>query len=222
MSILSNASLDIHLAAFMFACVLVFTLIFEDITQRIESALGEQVVFLQMLSKVYREMMILGFISLSVVLINDFELIHDHNALIHFEFAHLLAFFWAMVYVLNSMISVFRLRMTRKDWSVCAHLKTETICTVVEERMKKDAGVSDKLRPDQLAKKFLNGTNGDSWRPFWWSLFPWVFDGWEHLVREPRLILPVMTLAVADNHTHTFYPPTGVVEDPAAHLSARL
>eukprot|EP01050_Picozoa_sp_SAG11_P047704 SAG11_NODE_25136_length_363_cov_0.950758_2_plen_44_part_01 len=44
-----------------------------------------------MLSKVYRELMILGFISLAVVLSNEFGIFaHYHDELIHFEFSHLL------------------------------------------------------------------------------------------------------------------------------------
>ena len=116
----------------MFALILIFTLVWEELTQRLEEHLSEQVHFLQMLSKVYREMMILGFISLSVVLSNEFALIHDHSMLIHFEFAHLLAFFWALVYVLNSLVSTFRLRMTRVEWDIIAGMETEDICRNVE------------------------------------------------------------------------------------------
>jgi hypothetical protein len=48
------------------------------------------------------------FISLAVVLSNEFALwtgepgsMNDHDKLIHFEFSHLLAFFWALAYVVN-------------------------------------------------------------------------------------------------------------------------
>ena len=59
----------------MFAAILIFTLIWEELTQMLEEYLANDIHFLQMISKVYREMMILGFISLAVVLSNEFHLI---------------------------------------------------------------------------------------------------------------------------------------------------
>ena len=73
--ILFSTSLDIRLAAAMFAAILIFTLVWEELTQMLEEHLANDIHFLQMISKVYREMMILGFISLAVVLSNEFHLI---------------------------------------------------------------------------------------------------------------------------------------------------
>eukprot|EP01051_Picozoa_sp_SAG22_P019790 SAG22_NODE_3766_length_1538_cov_0.965254_1_plen_260_part_10 len=189
--ILFSSTLDLRLAAFMFALILIFTLVWEDLTQRLEEKLGDQIHFLQMLSNVYREMMILGFISLAVVLSNEFSLIHDHNALIHFEFAHLLAFLWALVYVLNSCISTFRLRMTRIEWDIVSNISSGDICKSVEERMVlKVESVDDvadavkdaaHLRPDRLAQRLIGSTHGDSWRPFWFSLLPFSYEGWQQI-----------------------------------------
>lgn len=50
--ILFSDSLDLRLAAFMFALILIFTLVWEDLTQRLEDKLADQIHFLQMLSKV--------------------------------------------------------------------------------------------------------------------------------------------------------------------------
>jgi hypothetical protein len=77
--ILFSATLDLRLAAAMFVGILIFTLLFEEGTNRLEANNIDNPHYLQMLSKVYREMMILGFISLAVVLSNEFHLIHNHG-----------------------------------------------------------------------------------------------------------------------------------------------
>ena len=48
--------------------------------------------YTDMIQKVWRELMILGFISLMVVLANEFQLIHNHDMFLAFEFSHLLIF----------------------------------------------------------------------------------------------------------------------------------
>jgi hypothetical protein len=185
--ILFSESLDIRLAAAMFAAILVFTLIWEELTQLLEERLAEDIHFLQMLSKVYREMMILGFISLAVVLSNEFHLIHNHEALIHFEFAHLLAFLWALVYVCNSLVSTYRLRMTRKEWDVIASLDTEDICQKVEHEIQTsilgEVTSTKILRPDKLSMAILSSASAKSksWRPFWLSVLPFSNPSWQNL-----------------------------------------
>ena len=180
-SIIFSPGLSMRLAAFMFAIILIFTLVWEDLTQRIEYHLADQTHFLQMLAKVYRELMILGFISLAVVLSNEFHLIHDHEALIHFEFSHLLAFLWALVYVVNALVSTFRLRETRIFWDATANVDTEGVCTEAEMRMLGGivGGFGGLVRPDKIAAKLVAelGTGENSWRPFWVSMLPKGFGG---------------------------------------------
>jgi CRP-like cAMP-binding protein/Ca2+-binding EF-hand superfamily protein len=92
-----------------------------------------------MLAKVYRELMILGFISLALVLSLEFDAsyTHDHSMLLHFEFAHLLIFLWAMVYVSNALVCVLRLRVCRVTWDRVASTDTKKLCHRVETRVLK-------------------------------------------------------------------------------------
>ena len=41
--------------------------------------------------------------------------------------------------------------------------------------------VNELVRPDRLAMKLISGANGKSWRPFWFSLLPFSYEGWEHV-----------------------------------------
>ena len=112
--ILINDTLDLRMAGMNFVAILAFTLVWEHFTELLEEALEGQDHFLQMLSKIYRELMILGFISLMLVLSLEFSApwVQDHRHLIHFEFAHLLIFFWAVVYTLSALVATYRLKKT--------------------------------------------------------------------------------------------------------------
>ena len=61
--IIFSPDLSMQLAAFMFVLILLFTLAWEEGTDALEVMLMEQPHFLAMLSKIYRELMILGFIT---------------------------------------------------------------------------------------------------------------------------------------------------------------
>ena len=138
--ILFTNTLDLRLVALMFVGILVFTLCFEHLTEWMEEALAEQDHYLQMLAKVYRELMILGFISLGLVLSLEFNAAYtqNHTMLIHFEYAHLLIFFWAMVYVTNALVCVLRLRVCRSTWDRVASTDTKKLCHRVERRVLKE------------------------------------------------------------------------------------
>eukprot|EP01043_Picozoa_sp_COSAG02_P014957 COSAG02_NODE_625_length_19372_cov_14.475355_6_plen_873_part_00 len=83
--------------------------------------------------------MILGFISLGLVMSLEFDAsyTHNHSLLLHFEFAHLLIFLWAMVYVSNALVSVLRLGICRVTWDRVASTDTKQLCHRVEVRILK-------------------------------------------------------------------------------------
>ena len=155
--------------------------------------------FLQMLAKVYRELMILGFISLTLVLSLEFDApyTHNHKALMHFEFAHLLIFFWAMIYVTNSLICVGRLGKCRMTWDRVANTDTKRLCSRVERKLMRSeiGGAGDEeveeagdgeagMRPDEVADAIeakLGPDETGSWAPFWMTLVPYWDVGYEDL-----------------------------------------
>jgi CRP-like cAMP-binding protein/Ca2+-binding EF-hand superfamily protein len=166
-----------------------------------------------MLGKVYRELMILGFISLALVMSLEFDAwyTHNHMALMHFEFAHLLIFFWAMIYVANALICVFRLKVCRVIWDRVASTDTKLLCHRVETRVLKDevgfgaaaeravnmddvrehdededaeGDATEGMRPDEVADAIeakLGEEDKGSWSPFWMTLVPYWDVGYEDL-----------------------------------------
>jgi hypothetical protein len=97
--------------------------------------------------------------------------------LLHFEFAHLLIFFWAMVYTGNALVSVFRLTQTRRGWDRIANTETRSLCHRVETKMgTRDAddhvksGMSS--RPDKIAHSLFE-QGKTSWKPMWAGLLPY-------------------------------------------------
>ena len=211
--ILFTDTLDLRLVALMFVGILVFTLCFEHLTEWMEHTLAEHDHYLQMLAKVYRELMILGFISLGLVLSLEFNAsyIQNHTMLIHFEYAHLLIFFWAMVYVTNALVCVLRLSVCRTTWDRVASTDTKKLCHRVERRvLKNKAGFgafaaravsledvreededdtagdteTEGMRPDQVAdaiEQKLGDDDKGSWFPFWMTLVPYWDVGYEDL-----------------------------------------
>jgi hypothetical protein len=120
---LFSEGLNLKMSALMMIFILIFTLIWEEFTQWLEHALSEQEHYSEMLTKIYRELVIVGIISMAVVLSNEFSLIHDHDALIAFEFGHLLIFAVSMIYVVNTLVASNRLNVTAQLWTRIANAK---------------------------------------------------------------------------------------------------
>ena len=140
-----------------------------------------------MLAKVYRELMILGFISFGVVLCNvratrllgiyvlrtisltpaawaqEFDLIHNHNAFISFEFAHLLIFGVSMIYVLTTVVQTKRLNYTNDQW--------KRIANVDPNRLVEDL--------EATCKKMQEKSPKPSFAPLWLSMMAPGVDMWE-------------------------------------------
>jgi hypothetical protein len=121
----------------MLIIIVGFTLVWEWGTEQLEEAIALQPHYVQIVSKVYRELMILGFISLSLLLSIEFDLIHyfhiDHVWLLSFEFAHLLIFAVAMIYVVNALVASHRLNITKRNWQRIANTETDDITTAMSE-----------------------------------------------------------------------------------------
>ena len=70
-----------------------------------------------MLSKVYKELMILGFIAFAVILFKELEWIHWNTATLHcFEFCDLLVSICVLIYVGNTAMSSFTMHITQREW----------------------------------------------------------------------------------------------------------
>lgn len=127
------------LSAVMLICLCLFTLLFEALIDRLEEAFEHAPHYTDMIQKVWRELMILGFISLMVVMANEFALIPNYKLFLAFEFAHLLIFGVSMFYTLTAIVTANRLAYTERQWKRIANLDTNTLVDRLEERLKERA-----------------------------------------------------------------------------------
>lgn len=125
--------INMQLAAAALIGLCIFTLIFEEGTQRLERAFAHAPHYTDMIQKVWRELMILGFISLMVVLANEFQLIHNHDMFLAFEFSHLLIFGVSMFYTVTAVVTANRLAYTEAQWYRIANLDTNLLVDRLEE-----------------------------------------------------------------------------------------
>jgi Ca2+-binding EF-hand superfamily protein len=134
-----SEKVDMSLSAASLIGLCLFTLLFEYCADALEEAFEHAPHYTDMIQKVWRELMILGFISLMVVMANEFSLIHDHTLFIAFEFAHLLIFGVSMFYTLTAVVTANRLAYTERQWKRIANLDTNTLVDRLEERLKERA-----------------------------------------------------------------------------------
>jgi len=57
------------------------------------------------------------------------------SAVVHFEFAHLIIFFWACVYTANALVASFRLQQTITNWDRVENTNTIALCQNVEKQL---------------------------------------------------------------------------------------
>lgn len=93
----------------------------------------------------------------------EFDLIHDHNAFIAFEFAHLLIFGVSMIYVLTTVVQTKRLNYTNAQWKRIANVDPNKL---VENL-------------DATCQLMLAKGSKPSYRPLWLSMIAPGVDIWE-------------------------------------------
>ena len=135
---------------------------FEYCCEWLEHRLNTREHYAMILDKCYRELTILGFISLCVVFSNEFHLWHDHSDLLAFEFAHLLIFGVSMTYVLTTVIASNRLEATSTAWKRMANANTDSLISDLEKLIESGGG------------------DPNGFKPIWISMFRiFSFDIWE-------------------------------------------
>jgi hypothetical protein len=124
-----GAPVDMICLAFMMGGIVIFTIGFETATEKLEEALEEQPAYWQMLFKTYKELMIMGIISFSLTVSYELGVSYDHDTFICFEFAHILIFFVAVLYIGNAICASLSMERTRASWDRMAN---ETLDMCVE------------------------------------------------------------------------------------------
>jgi uncharacterized membrane protein len=89
--------------------VVAITIVFEGVLHHLESWIREHAsditseVYMQMLQKLYKELMILGFISFVLTMLLQTDSITDAGQIISFEYAHFVVFFMALSLILQAV-----------------------------------------------------------------------------------------------------------------------
>jgi hypothetical protein len=111
-----GAGVDFSWVGLMMIGIIIFTVAFELLTDLLEYKLAGQATYLEMVHKVYTELMILGFLSFALSMIVEFGAELDHTMLMSFEWAHMLIFTVAILYVRVTKLPP-RSRVLRTDVS---------------------------------------------------------------------------------------------------------
>lgn len=124
------ATLDPTTTLGVFIGLVCCLIIFEHALEEIET-LAEDAGYKELVKKVYKEMMIMGFIGFGVFMaFNVFPLEHDENFLA-FEFVHLTVFFMGIILVLRALLAIYiSSRNTKMNW--IAH---NAQCDVILDRI---------------------------------------------------------------------------------------
>jgi hypothetical protein len=143
--------------AFMIGGIVVFTIGFETGTEKIEHRLKLQPAYYQMLFKTYKELMIMGVISFGLTVSHELGIHFEHDMFICFEFAHILIFFVAVLFVGNAIVSSLSMERTRAVWD---RLSSETLEDAIKNvKTHKEVAEASKVKD------------------FWWNL-PGPTSGW--------------------------------------------
>jgi len=114
--------------AWMMIAMLIFAVIWESFTDYLEERLEENKAHREMLSKVYKELMILGFIAFAVILGKEVGAVTMNTATLHcFEFCDLLVSICVLIYVANTAISSFAMHTAQREWDRIAMTPTVAV-----------------------------------------------------------------------------------------------
>ena len=119
-TIFSLPDLDFELATWCMVSLIVFTILFESLLHRMERQLLAHTHYLKILSKVYKELMILGFISFSILIILQvFSLSTATTETL--EFVHVWFFFIAVLYAIHVLVYMWLARRDKRRYDVATH-----------------------------------------------------------------------------------------------------
>jgi hypothetical protein len=100
----------------MMVIMIILAVIWEAACGFLENSFEDNKAHSELLTKVYKELMILGFIAFAVILSKEFGLHMAPETLHCFEFCDLLVSITVLLYVLNTAISCTSMHVTRRNW----------------------------------------------------------------------------------------------------------
>ena len=121
-TIFSMPSLDMALATWMMIALIVFTISFEFFLHHVERQLLLHTHYLKILSKVYKELMILGFISFAILIV--LQVLELSSATTEtLEFVHVWFFFIAVLYAIHVLVYMWLARRDKRRYDVAACMR---------------------------------------------------------------------------------------------------
>lgn len=124
--------------AWMMIGMLAFAVAWEAFTNYLERRFEDNKAQSEILSKVYKELMILGFIAFSLIMGKEVGLIAwSAETLRCFEFCDLLVSICVLVYVANCATSLSVMHIAQRDWDRIAHTPTAEVIDSVQRSLDK-------------------------------------------------------------------------------------
>ena len=133
-----NGNINGRATAWMMIGMLVFAVIWESFTDWLEHKLHHNKAHSEILQKVYKELMILGFIAFGLIMGKEVGAVTWNAETLHcFEFCDLLVSICVLVYVANCAISSFTLHTVQRDWDRVALMPTTKVIKDAKSYLKK-------------------------------------------------------------------------------------
>jgi hypothetical protein len=132
-----NGNINAQATAWMMVYMLLFAVAWEAGTGWLEKRTEDNKAHSEMLGKVARELMILGFIAFMIILMKELSILHWNPETLHvFEFCDLLVSICVLIYVANCAISSFTMAATQRQWDRMSMVQTSVIMDKVSSYIK--------------------------------------------------------------------------------------
>jgi len=123
-----NGNINGRATAWMMIGMLVFAVAWEAFTDHLDKRFEHNKAHREILGKVYKELMILGFIAFGVIMGKEVGVVTWNAETLHcFEFCDLLVSICVLVYVGNCAISSFTMHTVERDWDRIALMQTPQV-----------------------------------------------------------------------------------------------
>ena len=135
-----NGNINGMATAWMMIYMLMFAVAWEAWCNWLSKRCEDNKAHTELLEKIAKELMILGFIAFMVLLMKELSILPWNGYTLHaFEFCDLLVSICVLIYVANCWISSMTMSMTQREWDRLAMMPTTTVMTRVDSYM---AGVA--------------------------------------------------------------------------------
>ena len=132
---------SVWMASLLFCCLVLFTTVWEYLTELLEHRVAGHHGYQELLEKVYKELTSLGVLSFALFIIQDTSVVQiNHDLLVAFEFAHYLIFFMALLFVLFALVSMRGCLATKRQWDTTAATSVHAVCVAYTHKLQRRTG----------------------------------------------------------------------------------